>query len=222
MITTVVLAVKATPKALILIENRKNEKGVKELSRGETVKTTWKCYIPSFLTGLVSTGCLIGANRVGSRRNTALAAAYSLSESALKEYQEKVVEVIGEKKEQEVRDEIAKDRIARNPVVNKEVIITGKGDTLCLEPITSRYFKNDIETIRKIFNDLNNRMMREMYITANEYFYEIGLQPSESLNDLGWKVEDGLIEPIFSSQLAEDGTPCLVVDFRRRPTYLKK
>ena len=41
MITTTVMAVRATPKALILIEERKEEIGAEELEVADVVKTTW-------------------------------------------------------------------------------------------------------------------------------------------------------------------------------------
>ena len=161
MITTTILAVRATPRALILMEEEKRRQnkelyeeaerkgldshpGVERLKPIELVRTTWICYIPAAMTGTLSIACLIGASSVNIRRNAALAAAYSLSESALKEYQEKVIETIGEKKEQEIRDAIAKDKLQRDPIANKEVIITGRGETLCYDTITSRYFKCDI------------------------------------------------------------------------------
>ena len=99
MLTTVVLAVKATPKALTLIEEKKEEQEVDELTPVETIKATWKCYIPAAVTCVASTACIIGASAVNAKRNAALATAYTLSETALKEYKAKVVETIGEKKE---------------------------------------------------------------------------------------------------------------------------
>lgn len=98
MITTTIMAVKATPKALILIEEKKDELEADKLSLVETLKTAWSCYIPSALVCTVSLCCLIGASSTNFRRNTALATAYTLSESSLKEYQEKVTHTIGEKK----------------------------------------------------------------------------------------------------------------------------
>ena len=111
MITTTILAVQATPKALRLLEEKKADiSETEKLPPIEVVKAAWKVYVPAVLTGILSTVCLIGANSVNQRRGAALAAAYSLSESALKEYREKVVETIGKKKEQAIRDDIAKDR----------------------------------------------------------------------------------------------------------------
>ena len=107
MITTTVLAVKATPKALSLIEHKKEELELTEsekLSPIETIKATWKCYISTVVTGVSSVACLVGASSVNARRNAALATAYNLSATALSEYKEKVVEAVGEKKEQIVKN----------------------------------------------------------------------------------------------------------------------
>lgn len=219
MITTTVMAVRATPKALVLIEDKKIENDTDKLTLVETIKATWTCYIPAAVTGTLSVACLIGANSVNARRNAALATAYTLSESALKEYQEKVIETIGEKKEQTVRDAIAKDKIDRDPVSSKEVIITEKGNTLCYDSISGRYFKSDIDKLKKVENELNRRMRDEMYISLNEFYYEIGLNPISIGDDLGWNIDHGYIELNFSSQLADEGTPCLVIDYRVAPRY---
>lgn len=179
----------------------------------------WICYIPAAVTGTVSIACLIGANSVNARRNAALATAYTLSESALKEYQEKVIETIGEKKEQAVRDALAKDKLEQNPVTNREVIITERGDTLCFDVVSGRYFKSDIEKLKKAVNELNRQMRDEMYISLNEFYYEIGLSGIGIGDDLGWNIDNGYIEPSFSSQLSENGTPCLVIGYHVEPRY---
>lgn len=219
MITTVIMAVRATPKALILLEEKKTEKESDKLTVPETVKTAWTCYIPSAIVGSVSIMCLVGASSVNVRRNAALATAYTLSESALREYQEKVVETIGEKKEQAVRDAIAKDKLDKNPVTRREVIITTKGDTLCYDAISGRYFKSDIEKIRKAENELNRRMRDEMFISLNDFYYEIGLSGTDLGDELGWNIDRGYIDLDFSSQLADDGTPCLVIRYSLSPQY---
>ena len=147
MATTVVLAVRVTPKALKLIEDRKKElyplddNGEVVMPKTEVIKAAWKSYIPAAVTGVMSITCLIGASSVNARRNAALYSAYKLSETALTEYKDKVVETIGEKKEKAVRDAVAKDKIEKNPVTKKEVIITEKGNTLCYDTISGRYFR---------------------------------------------------------------------------------
>lgn len=236
MITTTIMAVRATPKALMLIEEEKRHINheileqaklreaetppkIDHLKPMDVIKTTWKCYIPAAVTGTVSIACLIGASSVNAKRNAALATAYTLSETTLRDYQKKVVETIGEKKEQTVRDAVAKEHLEKTPVENKEVIITSKGNTLCFDTVSGRYFKSDIDKLKKAENELNRQMRDEMYISLNDFYYEIGLESIKLGDDLGWNIDNGYIDLRFSSQLATDGTPCLVIDYGYAPRY---
>lgn len=218
MITTTIMAVRATPKALVLIEDKKDELDTDELTKMEIVKAAWSCYIPSALVGTASVLCLIGASSTNFRRNAALATAYTLSESTLKEYQEKVVETIGEKKERDIREQVAKEKMVKNPV--REVILTEKGgNTICYDVISGRYFKSDRDTISRIVNDLNRQMRDEMYVSLNDFYYELGLDSTKMGDDLGWNIDKGYIEINFSSHLDANGTPCLVMDYQVAPVY---
>lgn len=218
MITTTILAVRATPKALELIEEQKEEELVDELSSFEVVKVAWKPYIPAMVTCVVSTACLIGASSVNTKRNAALATAYKLSETALSEYRDKVVETIGEKKERIVRDKVAEERVKKNPVSKNEVIITGNGKTLCFDPISGRYFMCSIETIKKAENTLNKQMLHDIsgYVSLNEFYDELGLDHTSVGNDLGWNTNQ-LIDIDFSSQLNDNGEPSVVLDYLVAP-----
>lgn len=221
MATTTVLAVKATPKAMKLIEKKKKDMNLTsedKLTVGETIKIAWKPYIPAAVTGTMSIACLVGASSVHLRRNTALAAAYHLSETALTEYKEKVVETIGKNKEKNIRDKVDKDRVEKNPPTDKEIILTGDGDTLCYDYHSGRYFKTTIDKLKKIENELNARLLREDYISLNDFYDELGLSFTKMGDDLGWHVEKGLIEFSFSSQLVND-TPCLVLNYNIAPQH---
>lgn len=221
MVTTTVLAVGATPKALKLIKKKKEEMELEpeeKLTVVETVKTAWKPYIPAAVTGTVSVACLVGASSVNARRNAALAAAYHLSETALSEYKEKVIETIGKNKEKNIRDRVDKARVDRNPPNDKEIILTGDGDTLCYDYHSGRYFKTSIDKLKKIENELNARLLREDYISLNDFYDELGLSYTQLGDDLGWHVEKGLIEFAFSSQLVKD-TPCLVLNYNVAPQH---
>lgn len=219
MITTTVLAVRATPKALTLIEEAKKENKEDEFSNIDTVKACWKVYIPAAVTGTLSVACLIGASSVNYKRNAALATAYTLSETALKEYKDKVVEVVGEKKAQDVKDAVAKERIKNKPVSNSEVIVTDKGTTLCYDSVSGRYFYSDMNTLKSIENKLNKSLYMDNYISMNEMYSEIGIPTNEMGDILGWNVYDGFVEFEFSTQLSEDGRPCLVIDYNKAPKY---
>ena len=218
MAATTVLAVKATPKAILLLKEAENEKE-DSLTKMEIVKVAWKPYIPAAVSGVASISCLIGASSVHARRNAALAAAYNISQTALTEYKDKVIETIGEKKERAIKDKIAKEKVEKDPVTRSEVIITEKGNTLCYDAATGRYFKSDIDKIKNAVNELNFKMLNEMYVSLNDFFDKLGLSHTELGNELGWNLDGGQVEVDFSSQIADDGTPCLVIGYTVAPRY---
>lgn len=226
MVSATVMAVNATPKALQLI---KEEKEIRmgeatctddlKMTKLDIIKLAWKPYIPAAVTTITSVACIVGASKVSSRRNAALATAYTVSETALREYKDKVKEVVGEKKEKEVRDAIAKDKIEKNPVSRNEVIVTDHGDSLCYDPFTSRYFKTDMHKLKSAINVVNHQMLQDGWATLNDLYYELGLGEARAVDDIGWRAEDGVFELSPSSQIASDGTPCLVLDFSITPKY---
>lgn len=237
MIFGTVTAIKQTPKAIRLLDEdicfreQDNEKFLKEFESDEDFryldyyktidlfKLTWKCYTPTLIAFGVSTLCFIGLNSVHNRRNAALTAAYTISETALKNYKDKVVEVVGENKEKKIREEVVKEQLKNNPVENKEVIITSKGETLCYDCLSGRYFKSDKADIDKAVNRLNRRLIDEMYISLNSFYYELGLSGISIGEDLGWNLDDGIVEIDFGSILASDSTPCLTLEYRTKPRY---
>lgn len=220
--TAVVLAVKDTPKALKRIEDKKQEYQVDKLSPWETVKTTWPCYVPTALAFTFAAGCAIGSQSIHAKRNAALATAYKISETALVEYRDKVIETIGEKKEQTVRDKVAQEHIDKTPVDKREIIMTGKGTSLCLDPLSKRYFECDIEVIRRAENKINKTMMQSICGTAslNEFYAEIGLDPvDESVGyKLGWNA-GYLIDVDIRPGMTPDERPCLVIGHYNPPRY---
>lgn len=221
MITTTVLAVKATPKAMRLIEQEKELTGQEKLPVKDTIKVAWKCYIPAAISCAASMACLIGASSVNSKRNAMLATAYKLSESAFSEYRDKVVETIGEKKEKEVREKVHQDRIDKHPANSSEIVITEVGNTLCHDYYSGRYFKSDLDKIKKAINEINRRMLCDGYVGLNDFYDEIGLESTSQSGRYGWNLEmvnrHSLIELDTDAILTKEGVPCIVIDFKIPP-----
>ena len=194
---------------------------IEELTTLEKAKACWKCYIPAVVTGTLSAACIIGGHSVNARRNTALAAAYALSDSALREYKEKVVETIGEKKEQTIREKVAEERIKKDPATNREIIVTDKGTTRCYDYLSGRYFYSDVDTINKAIIELNRMIVTDMcgYASLNDFYDELGLDHTGIGDDLGWRIDDGRIDISFSAKVSSDGVPCLVLDYSVAPKH---
>ena len=227
MVTSTVLAVKATPKALELIEEEEEKKAIEQeteevscpLTSFEVVKAAWKPYVPSVVVGTMSIACLIGSINVSARRTAALATAYKLSETALSEYKDAVVETLNEKKAKAIKDKMAEKKIEDNPVTKTEVVVTGKGTSLCFDTLSGRYFNSDMNTIKKSENEMNLLLRDENFVSVNSLYDMLNLDHTKLSDELGWNIEkDGYLELEVSAQVAEDGRPCLVIDYSSLPT----
>ena len=181
----------------------------------EVVSMTWKLFVPPVLVGAGTVAAIVMANRIGNRRAAAIAAAYAISEKAMAEYKEKVIDRIGETKEQKIRDEIAQDQVARTPGSNA-VVLVGYGDVLCFDSYSGRYFNSSVENIKKAENDLNHRILNDMYASLTDWYNLIGLASIEMSDEVGWNV-DKLLEVSLSSVLSDDDRPCLSVNFNVSP-----
>lgn len=209
-VTTAVLTAKATPKAIALLES---EDAV-DSPLGYKARLVWPKYVPAVVSGIMTCACIIGSNTISTRRASALATAYAVADKALGTYSNKVVDMLGEKKDVAIRDAIAKDKVKENP--NYEVWVTGNGDVLCYDAWSGRYFKSDIEKVRKAINDLNQNIIHDMWVSLNEYYSALGL-PSVRMGDtMGWD-PDRMIDPFYTSMLCEDGRPCLSIDHKNDP-----
>lgn len=222
-LTTAYLTGKATFKAAKLLDEQETilmsyEKKPPMTNR-DKIDLVWKLYIPAAGVATITVFSIVGANRIGTRRAAAMAAAYSLSEKAWGEYKEKVVEKLGVQKEQQARDELAQERVDRNPVSSREVIITGGGEVLFYDDISGRYFKSTVETLRKAQNDLNESILGNMSGAASLYdFYElIGLPTTPFSTEVGWNTDNLLELNLTGTTISEDGQPCIALSYAYFP-----
>lgn len=226
MITSTVLAVKATPVALNLIEGGKADFGVTKLTKKEIVKTAWKVYVPSAILGSLSIGCIIAGTKASLGRTAAMSTAYALSETAVKTYQDKIVQVCGEEKAEEIRKEVIKETITQKPVIIDDsestfVANTGEGLTLFYDSLTGRYFRSSVNAVERAVNIINKRMRSEDYITVNNLYNEIGLGSIEIGDLLGWSIDRDDVEITYDSGIEVDGQPYVIVELKHLPRPLR-
>jgi Family of unknown function (DUF6353) len=203
-------------KGVERLNNDEPSGDVDELTAKEKLELVWPQFIPPVGVGTITIFSIVMANRLASKEAAALAAAYSLSERAFTEYKEKVVEKLGEGKEQSVRDEIAQGRLNDQPVNTSEVIITGNGDVLCMDALSGRYFESTMESIRQAENKINHELITRDYTSLSHFYEEIGLSPTAMSDNVGWNVNT-LLELQFTTGMSTDGRPCIVVNFRNMP-----
>ena len=218
-IGTAVLAVRATPKAIKRLKD-KEEEGNPAILKTEVIEATWSFYVPAALTGAATIACIIGATKIGAKRNAALLAAYTLVDQGFREYREHVLEEVGETKEQKIRDKIMTDRMEKDPYKDNQVIMLAGGDHLCFESISGRYFRSDIELIRRAENEFNQIMLTGSvgHSSLNDWWDLLGLEPTALGDELGWSI-DHLLKIRFTSHLnACTSEPALAIDYQDLPT----
>lgn len=229
MITSTILAVKATPTAIEKIEKRKEELECDKLSTVDTVKETWKDYAPAVGVGVASIACILYGTSVNLKRNTALATVYSVAEDTLKEYQKKTIELVGEEKYNEIREEVSKSRAKKNPVAIKDefpddarIITTGEGDTLIYDSFSGRYFRSSRNAIDRAVNTVNKNLLNEMSVSVNDLYNEMNVPTIYAGSVIGWVSDYELIEVTYDSDVDSNGVPYLILDYYSRPRPLTK
>jgi hypothetical protein len=156
------------------------------------------------------------ANHEASKKIAALTVASGISERALQEYKDKVIEKLGDKKAVDIRDSIAQDRVNKTPLNTREIIIAGTGEVLCFDITTGRYFQSSVEEIRKAENKINFQIINHMYASLSSFYDEIGLPPTPYADTVGWNGNE-LFEVTLSTVLSPDNRPCVAIDFVRAP-----
>lgn len=218
-LTVAYLTGKATFKAAEMINSADTDRAAEDgpyLNNWEKVELVWREYIPAAGIAAMTVAAIVGANHISTKRVAAFASAYSMAEKGFAQYKEKVLDKIGEKKEGEVRDEVAKQQLRDHPMNQSKIIITGKGDHLCFDAHSGRYFNSDIEKVRSAVNDINFQVLNDDYASLSDYWNLLGLDPTTESDDVGWNT-DKKLECHYTSELTKEGTPCLVITFKTNP-----
>lgn len=219
-IATAVTAVRATPKALDLIQPLigYNHDGVMEYpTKLEIVKVAWKPYIPSILIGVGTIACIFGANGLNKRQQTAITSAYILLDNAYKEYQKKVKELYGEDACKQIRGAIVKDHYDHHEP---------KEDTsLFFDFFSGRYLERTPEQVLDAEYHLNRDFVHKDYVTLNEWYRLLGLDPIDFGDSIGWSIGAGenfynyqWIDFEHELQIMDDGLECYVIHMPSPPT----
>ena len=103
------------------------------------------------------------------------------------------------------------------PATKQTVIITDKGNTLCFDHVFGRYFKSDRDEIERAVTRLNREIIIEGYASLNVFYGFLGLSLTDIGDDLGWRIDDGEIKIEYGTTMADDGTPCITIEYNIMP-----
>lgn len=216
--SAVILAAKAGPKAVILTEQAEMEKAqrnwpdelyadnekeaartlMEELTWKEKLAATYKLYIPPVGLTVFGLLCFWAAHGIDLKRQAVVAGLYSTAEATLKEYQKKVVDMLGEKQADEIRQSIGDDRVReaqRNLPPPPEDFDLGT-QKWCY--IRGRRFPCSYNRIKDVQNEINNQMLGEIYASEADLFYRLDptgewLKPDDQARMTGWTSDNLLV-----------------------------
>jgi len=187
-IVTAVLAVRATPKVLILCERLRTDKefdGKEEPTKFEYVKETWKCYIPAAVAGISTIACIFGANILNKRQQAVITSAYVFLDNAFKEYKAKVKELYGEEADVKTQQEILKEKYKSG-----DYPLAGD-NCLFYEELYDKYFERTRSEVAQAEAELNKQFAEEGFATLNDFYRFLGLETTSFGDFLGWSYSAG-------------------------------
>lgn len=227
-VTTSVLAARGSIRANELIREAEFKKGEETgdcvLTTREKLQAGWKPYAPAIISGTLTVAAIVASTTISQKRQTALAGLYALSETALKEYQDKIEATYGPKEVQKIRDEINGDRVKNASVPPWDDSVLPQGTVQCFDKLTGRKFSCSAERLKRAENDLNAAILGgDMCASLNELYSLIDSPelPCCTLGEeVGWNLEH-LCRMYFTSCLTSDMKPCLVLDYvsGNEPSY---
>lgn len=221
-VTTAILCGKAAYSAALTIEAERvmqAEASVKPVNPKdlvvgrEAIELVWKEFIPPAIIGAATILAILGANHISTKRASALAAAFKISEQMAEEYRQKVREKMGAKPEEMMRSEIAKDRIKN--VDTSGLIITGS-QVAFWDPWAGRAFSSTKERVQQAVNQINHQIQHNYCASLSDFYDVLDLPRTALSEEFGWNTDEPL-EPYFTGTLLSNGNPAIEMRFEVQP-----
>ena len=197
----------------------------KVLTPWEKFKAVAPVYWPCALSTGLSAACIIGSNVVSNKRYLGLAALAATQTKRLDEYKDKVKELFGEKKAEEVKREIANDHTMDCP---REIIEKYQPGLKYPMEFCGYYFLGSKAQVESAFNrwNLDGIASRnecpfdvapDIYLEDLAYNLPIEIHDPWMLQAFSWSLDKGAVSPKFVSCETPEGVPCFSIEFSRKP-----
>lgn len=216
---TTILAVRATPKALKLLEEARTDKG-EDLTIIETIKVAWKPYIPTAFVGLSTIACLFGANYLNTKSQASLMSAYALLDRTYKEYKEQVEDTYGKDISNKLEHEIVKAKYDEGLGFADDAL-------LFFDYQSMQFFESTMQAVLHAENEFLEMFNARGYACLNEYYDILGIPRVNYGYQLGWFCMLENNDPYNCRELTfdyeeitvGDGRPCWVIHTSIPPTF---
>lgn len=227
-VSTAVLAVKATPKAMLLLEEKPEDIGMVEKAI-----TVAPAYVPVMISGVATIGCILGIGVLSRRQQAALVSAYAMVSSNYKRYQNKLKELYGEEAHQNVIDAIVKTDVSDDHFVYSRGLIGNESldgfideKHLFYDEFSNRYFESTMSKVLQAEYHFNRNYVLRGGSCVNEFYEFLGIDPIDGGDELGWSYCELEIAWLDFNhriiEIAEDGLECCVIEMVFTPQVMEE
>lgn len=189
----VVEAVKAGPKVMDAKEEAERDiddlKTLGEMDKAAkrkvllvAAKRIGFALIPTFVTAFITIACIVGSLYFNNRQKAVLAAAATISENSLREYKDKARDLLGEKKADQIEDDIIADKI-RSALDEGDVVETGHGSDMFYDNFTGQIFRSNIDYVRRVALDMQTMLRDGDDPRVSDLQHALGIRESEYADD---------------------------------------
>ncbi len=162
-----------------------------DISKADKAVIYVKAYTPTAIMLTATEVCIFGSNHINQKRIATLAGAYIISETNLKEYKEKAEELFGAKKAKEIEDSIIQKHINETPQTPQNTCQPNFPNptqlSLWFDETSRRYFYSNAEYIRKAEIQGNAQLQRTGFVSINDIYELLGIEPIPLGDDMGWQ-----------------------------------
>lgn len=219
MITTIILAVKATPKALELIKAEEDTRKITKtttlyannqpyttevveeapkLTPLEIVKVAWKPYVPAIAMGTLTLTCLFGMNYLNRKTQASLISAYAVLEKSYRQYREKCIEMYNTDTDIDIKQKIAKSNFYKNIEIED-------GKELFFDYTSMQYFESTMDEVKEALDTINETLSDSGFVYLNDFYELLGIPLVDYGYNLGWFSDIGTLKLDYEKTELDDG-----------------
>ena len=214
---TAVVSARDTIKAVKLIEEKEGQNT--KHRKKEKIGVAVQAYIPTFVVGLSTVACVLGANILNKRTQASLASAYALVDRSYKEYRDRAKEIYGEESDKMIKKGIADHNYKLIDNIDNE-----DGTQTFFDFYGLQFFNSTIEDVQNAEKGVNELFAKRGYASLNDFYKLLNIDSLDTDNIVGWSKKAGQVygydQILFSHDIVntEQGTTFFTIDMINGPT----
>lgn len=198
-----------------------------DMTKWEKVKTVASVYWPSALAFGSSTALILWSHKIQSRKIVAATSATIFAQRELQRFQEAAVEKIGSDTVKEIKEKVAEKKAEATPAPSEQQVLTMgyMNKQLYIDEISGRRFFSNDNILFNAQNELNSKMLRGLdSISVNQWWSEIGLDPTSIGDEIGWSTMHGAgqlidIDTSYRGTDKETGMKYILLAYNNPPRF---